>query len=208
MNIRILIADDHQLFIDGLKSILRQEIGIQVIGEAGNGLELLKLLARTEPDVILTDIRMPVMDGITACKEIKNKFPNLPILALSMYDQPSDIVEMLEAGANGYLIKNADKDQMIRAIYAIYKHKKFFSPELTQLIDSYRSTQKKGPPKLTRREREILDLIAKGRTSMQISQELHISKLTVDTHRKNMLKKLGISTTTGLIKYALQLNNQ
>ncbi|MCB0669000.1 MAG: response regulator transcription factor, partial [Saprospiraceae bacterium] len=95
MNIRILIADDHQLFIDGLKSILRQEIGIQVIGEAGNGLELLKLLDRMEPDVILTDIRMPVMDGITACKEIKNKFPHLPILALSMYDQPSDIVEML-----------------------------------------------------------------------------------------------------------------
>lgn len=209
MKIRIVIADDHQLFIDGLKSILSQEIGIQVIGEANNGLELIRLLNQTSaPDLILTDIRMPVMDGIQACREITAKYPGIPVMALSMYDQPSDIAEMVDAGAKGYLLKNADKEQMIRAIYSLHKFRHYFSPELTRIVAKHKTSAEQKSLPLTRREKEILNSIAKGRTSLQIAQELHISKLTVDTHRKNMLKKLGISTTAGLIKYALQLNNQ
>ncbi|NND33462.1 MAG: response regulator transcription factor [Saprospiraceae bacterium] len=206
MTIRIVIADDHQLFIDGIKSILSKEIGISIVGEVNNGLELLQMMQKIPlPDLILTDIRMPKMDGIAATKALIKLHPNLLVLALSMYDQPSDVIEMLNAGARGYLIKNASKSEMIKAIYSMYQSKEYFSPELEQVIKAYKSEANQSRIPLTRREKEILALIGKGRTSLQIGQELNISKLTVDTHRKNMMKKLKLNSAAGLIRYALRL---
>lgn len=207
MTIRVIIADDHQLFIDGIKSILNQEIGIEIIAEANNGHELIKHLDNNViPDVILTDIRMPVIDGITATKAISKKYPNIPILALSMYNQESDAIEMIDAGAKGYIVKNAGKLEMLEAIYALHNRKSYFSKEIHDKIKDYEKKVDSNKT-LTKREKQILQLIARGRTSMAISQELNISKLTVDTHRKNIHKKLHIDTNAGLIKFALKYHS-
>ena len=138
MTISIVIAYEDQLFIDGIKSILKQEIGIDIVGEANNGLDLYKLVQKSDNiDLILSDIRMPLMDGIQATKIITKEYPNIPIIALSMYDQESDVLEMLEAGAKGYLIKNSGKSEMIKAIHTVVNKGKYFSPELAESVDKY-----------------------------------------------------------------------
>ncbi|MEL6123988.1 MAG: response regulator transcription factor [Bacteroidota bacterium] len=205
MIVRIVIADDHQLFIDGIKSILRHEIGLEVVGEANDGLRLLQLIERgVHTDLVMTDIRMPIMDGINLTKVLSKDYPSLPVLALSMYEQPADVVEMISAGAKGYIVKNAGKTEMIQAIHAVSSGQTFYTKKLREQVDAEMQDRSNIAPKLTRREKEILLLISRDRTSQQIAEELHISKYTVDTHRKNIHRKLGIQTNSGLIKYALQ----
>lgn len=206
MTIKIIIADDHQLFIDGIKSILSTELGITFIGQAKDGLELINLVEKGDekPDVILTDIRMPVMDGIVATRVLSKKYPKIPILALSMFDQEADVIDMLDAGVSGYIVKNAGKEEMLEAIYTLHRKKQYFSKELKGRLFHYQKDKGEKKKLLTRREKEIVSLIAKGRTSLQISQELNISKLTVDTHRKNIHKKLRIISNAGLVRYALE----
>ncbi len=130
MMIRIVIADDHQLFIDGIKSILSKEIGIQIVGEANNGLELVKCIEASKPDVVLTDIRMPIMDGITVTRTLRKEHPNVAVLAVSMYDQSVDVIEMLEAGAKGYVTKNVEKKELLEAIHTLYKGDSYISKNL------------------------------------------------------------------------------
>lgn len=208
MTINLIIVDDHQLFIDGIKSILSTEIGISVIGECHNGLEVIQLLEKgLLPDIIMTDIRMPIMNGIACTRAIAHSHPDIPVLALSMFDQEEDIIEMLEAGARGYIVKNTGKEEMLEAIYALHRKEEYYSPELSDKVKKYRQTKEISVQHpLSRREREILSLIAKGSTSVQIAKSLNISKLTVDTHRKNIHKKLGIKSNTGLVKYAITNN--
>ena len=205
MNIDIIIADDHQLFIDGIKSILLDEIGITVIGEVNNGLELIQLIEDgTIPSIILTDIRMPVLDGITATRILHKNHPKIPILALSMYDQSIEVIEMLEAGAKGYVTKNVDKAELITAVHTLIRGEYYFSRNLPKDIeDWFHSENDSNDKPLTRRETEILHLLAKGRTSIEMAKQLKISKYTIDTHRKNIHKKLGIKSNTGLVNYAL-----
>jgi DNA-binding NarL/FixJ family response regulator len=204
MMIRIVIADDHQLFIDGIKSILSKEIGIDIVGEANNGLALIKCIESTEPDVVLTDIRMPIMDGVTVTRTLRQKHPNIAVLAVSMYDQKVDVVEMLEAGAKGYVTKNVAKKELLEAIHTLYKGDIFVSKSLPiDVKDWLTASQKPKQELLTRREKEIVRLIAKGRTTLQIAESLSLSKYTIDTHRKNIHKKLGIKSNTGLVSYAL-----
>ncbi len=207
MTIKIIIADDHQLFIDGIKSILSKAIAIETIGEANNGLEVLKLLENNLiPDVILTDIRMPIMDGIKLTKTLSKSHPTLKVLALSMFDQTTDVIEMLNAGAKGYVTKNVDKSELITALHTLVKGDYYFSKNLPQDIKAWFDKESLQPEEtlLTKRETEILQLIAKGRTSLQIAKHLKLSKYTVDTHRKNIHKKLNIKSNTGLVKYALK----
>lgn len=207
MKIKVIIADDHQLFIDGLQSIINSCWDMEVIAQANNGMELCRLMETLEesPNVIITDIRMPVMDGITSTRTLTNTYPRIPILALSMYDQPEDVVEMLDAGAKGFVVKNAGKDEMLKAIYALANAQTYFSTEISEEIKMFLGQSgKRKEVKLTRREREVLSLIANGKTSLQIASALNISKLTVDTHRKNVHKKLGTASTAGLIKYAIE----
>lgn len=206
MTINIIIADDHQLFIDGIKSILSKAIDITTIGEANNGLEVLKLLEDgITPDVILTDIRMPIIDGIQLTKTISKTYPNLKVLALSMFDQTADVIEMLNAGAKGYVTKNVDKSELIEALHTLVKGNYYISKNLPFDIQDW-FEKKLGHAQesnLTKRETEILQLIAKGRTSIQIAKHLKLSKYTIDTHRKNIHKKLGIKSNTGLVNFAL-----
>ena len=204
MTIKVLVVDDHQLFIDGINAILSRDIGIDVVGHANNGFEALKFLESGQHvDVIMMDIRMPVMDGIMTTRVIRKEYPNIAVLALSMYNQEEDLEEMISAGAKGYLVKNTPKAEMIEAINAVFNKREYVSAELREKHkpSGIEVLQK---VKLTRREKEILGLIAMGRTSRQIAHSLSISKMTVDTHRKNIHKKLGISSNTGLVRYALK----
>ena len=205
MTIKIIIADDHQLFIDGIKSIILKEIGISVIGEANNGLELLNMVENgLKPDIIITDIRMPIMDGVTVTKLLTKDHSEIKVLALSMYDQTIDVIEMLEAGAKGYITKNVEKKELISALHTLIKGEYHFSENLPQEIQNwFQKESVKETQVLTRRETEILQLLAKGRTSIQMAQQLKLSKYTIDTHRKNIHKKLGIKTNTGLVKYVI-----
>ena len=206
MGIKIIIADDHQLFIEGINSILSKEVGISIVGEASNGLELMNLLKRNLlPDIIITDIRMPVIDGLTATRTISKDYPAIPILALSMYDQNADVIEMLEAGAKGYVTKDVEKEELMTAIKQLVSGQYYFSKNLPDEIQTWFRKGKKDITKaLTKREREILELVAKGRSSLEISQFLKVSKFTIDTHRKNIHKKLGIKSNTGLVNYVLK----
>jgi len=206
MNIKIIIADDHQLFLDGIKSILSKEIGISIIGEATNGLELIKLIDKEpKPNIIITDIRMPIIDGISATRILTKEYPKIPILALTMYDQSADVIEMLEAGAKGYVTKDVEKRELVLAIHTLIKGESYFSDNLPADIKNWAVTNNSfGKKTLTRREKEILHLVVKGRTTLQIAQQLKISKYTVDTHRKNIHKKLNIKSNTGLVNYALK----
>ena len=203
MTIKVIVVDDHQLFIDGIKAILSKDIGIEEVGHANNGFELLKTLENgLIADVVMMDIRMPVMDGIMTTRVLKKEYPDIAVLVLSMYNQEEDLEEMSLAGAKGYLVKNAGKAEMIKAVHTVYNKREFVSEELRAKHNAS-STSPNQKFRLTRREKEILELIAKGRTSLQIAKSLSISKMTVDTHRKNIHKKLGISSNTGLVRYAL-----
>ena len=204
MKIKVAIADDHKLFIEGIKSILSSEKNIDIVTEATNGLELVNAIEKgTIPNVIITDIRMPVMDGITATKYLNKIYPNIPILALSMYDQCADVIEMLKAGANGYVTKDVDKCELLLALKKLTRGEKYFSKNLPENFSNWcPDAPLKEDINLTRREKEILALICKDRTTMQIANELNLSKFTVDTHRKNMHKKLGIKSNTGLVSFA------
>ncbi len=206
MNVNIIIADDHQLFIDGIKSILANEIGISIIGEATNGLVLYKLIEDgLIPDVVLTDIRMPVLDGVSVTKMLHKDFPKIKVLALSMFDQSVDVIEMLDAGAKGYVTKNVEKKTLVQAIHTIIKGEYYISENLPDEIQAWFDNEPIATEQiLTRREKEILQLIAKGRTSLEIAKQLKISRFTIDTHRKNIHKKLGIKSNTGLVNYALK----
>ncbi|MBC8753041.1 response regulator transcription factor [Kordia sp. YSTF-M3] len=206
MNVNIIIADDHQLFIDGIKSILANEIGISIIGEATNGLVLYKLIEDgLIPDVVLTDIRMPVLDGVSVTKMLHKDFPKIKVLALSMFDQSVDVIEMLDAGAKGYVTKNAEKKTLVQAIHTVIKGEYYISENLPDEIQAWFDNEPVSTEQtLTRRENEILRLIAKGRTTIEIAKQLKISRFTIDTHRKNIHKKLGIKSNTGLVSYALK----
>ena len=204
MTIKVIVVDDHQPFIDGIKAILSKDIGIEVVGQANNGFELLKILENGNlADVVMMDIRMPVMDGIMTTRVLKKEYPDIAVLVLSMYNQEEDLEEMINAGAKGYLVKNAGKAEMLEAVHAVFNKREFVSSELRSQHKA-NSKEVSDQIKLTRREKEILVLVAKGRTSIQIANTLSISKLTVDTHRKNIHKKLGINSNASLIRYALK----
>ncbi len=206
MKIKVAIADDHTLFIEGIKSILSKEIDIEIVAEASNGLELIKAVEKGPlPDVIVTDIRMPVMDGIGVTRILTKNYPHIPVLALTMYDQSADVFEMLEAGAKGYVTKEVEKDELILALKCLMAGEKYFSKNLPEDFSKWFSDIPDDEDiTLTRREKEILGLLAKGRTTLQMAQELKLSKFTIDTHRKNIHKKLGIKTNTGLVNYVLK----
>ncbi|WP_299364981.1 response regulator transcription factor [Winogradskyella sp.] len=207
MRIKVIIADDHQLFIDGLNSILAKALEIETIGEANNGVEVLKLLENgLSPNIILTDIRMPVLDGVSLTKTITKDYPNIKVLALSMFDQIPDVIEMLDAGAKGYVTKNVEKTELISAIHTLMKGDYFFSDTIPKEIENWFRQEKIASTAsyLTKREKEILQLIVKGRTSLEMANQLNLSKYTIDTHRKNIHKKLGIKSNTGLVNYALK----
>ncbi len=207
--IKIIIADDHQLFIDGIKSILKSIKTMEIIGEVNNGKMLVELLEQQKCDVILMDINMPEMNGIDATKHIKSKFPNIRILMLTMYNSRDYIEKLLRAGADGYILKNTGKEELQEAIETIYKGESFFSKEVTERIMEGLQKKKNAEKnsylvELTEREIDVLKLIVQEFTTIEIAERLFISTYTVETHRKNLISKLNVRNIAGLVKYAMQ----
>ena len=201
--IRLAIAEDHQSLIDGIKLLLEYEEDISIVGTANDGEELLEIVEKKRPTVVLTDIRMPKMDGIEATKQIKRINPEIKVLAFSMFDQTDAIKQMLDAGATGYILKNSSLTEVLSAIRAVSIGETYFDADInTNVLNSENSTKTKGI--LTKRQLEILELIGLGKTSREIADELFIGVHTVDTHRKNMARILGLSGKGELMRYALE----
>jgi DNA-binding NarL/FixJ family response regulator len=209
-DIKLIIADDHEIFRDGFKLMLSKFPEIKLVGEAANGRELLELIQKENPDVILTDIKMPVMDGIEATKKIIELYPEKGIIGLSMYDDDELIIEMLEAGAKGYLIKNAGKEQIIEAIKTVYNDEPYYcrttSNKLTQMIAKSRFNpyKKTAKAEFSEREKEIIGCICDEMTNKEIGDKLFISVRTVEGHRLKILEKMNVKNTVGLVVYAIK----
>lgn len=206
--ITVAMAEDHQMLIDGVKSFFEYNESIKIIGTVNNGKELVKLVNLKQPKIVITDIRMPIMDGIEATSLIKAKFPHIKVLAMTMFDQPDAIKQMLNSGATGYILKNSGIKMLSKAIESLAVGETFFDPNvafnfMNNYVDQNINIGKSNKIVLSKREREILQLIANGKTSKEISSELFIAKSTVDTHRKNMIRKLNLSNGNELIKYAI-----
>ena len=201
--IRLAIAEDHQSLIDGISLLLEYEEDISIVGTANDGEALLEIVEKKRPTVVLTDIRMPKLDGIEAARRIKKSHPEIKILSFSMFDQTEAIEQMLEAGASGYILKNSSLTEVLKAIRTIAKGETYFDANInTNVLDSENKTKTKGL--LTKRQIEILELIALGKTSREIADELFIGVHTVDTHRKNMARILGLQGKGELMRYALE----
>jgi DNA-binding NarL/FixJ family response regulator len=207
--IRVLIADDHKIFRDGVKSILEKEKDIQVVDEAASGTEVLEKVGRSAVDVIVLDIDMGKPDGIDVTEQVCREYPDVKILILSMIGLRDFVIRALEKGATGYLLKNAGKDEMLTAIRSVAKGDSYFSREVSAILIEHLTrpggtrTQRTGIP-LSAREVEVLKLIAQEYSNPEIADRLHISIRTVDTHRRNLLEKLGVKNTAGLVKYAIR----
>lgn len=210
--IRLIIADDHEIFRDGLALMLSRQKDIILLGQASNGKELAELTGQHNPDVIITDIKMPVMDGIQASKLILKKQPDVKIIALSMFDEETLIVDMLEAGAKGYLLKNADKQEILDAIETVYEDKTYYchhtSARLTNMIvkSNFNPYKKKEPVSFNEREIEIIKLICQQNSSKEISDKLYLSSRTVEGYRTKILEKMNARNTVGVVVYALKHN--
>ncbi|WP_179352667.1 response regulator transcription factor [Winogradskyella vidalii] len=200
--IRLAIAEDHQSFIDGIKLLLENEEDILVVGTANDGEELIDIVRLKQPNVVITDIRMPKLDGINATQQIKKEFPKIKVLGFSMFDQQSAIKQMLNAGASGYLLKNSPLDEVLKAIRSVYGGNTYFDADIEIEIENDANKSTKGL--LTKRQVEILSLVAQGKTSREIANELFIGLHTVDTHRKNMIRILGLQGKGELMRYALE----
>ena len=213
--ISVYIADDHQLFIEGIISMLENHPEVKITGHAYNGEELIKLIDKKKPEVVLLDVNMPGMDGISTCKYLSEKHPDVRVLALSMYSEASIIANMIENGALGYILKNARKDELVHAIKEVAAGKTYYSSEASRNLIahwmSHRGIEKPKPtepikPKLTRREKDVLYWIIQEYTSAEIAEKLFVSHATVETHRKNLLEKLGVRNSVGLVKSALDMD--
>ncbi|MGD1891901.1 MAG: response regulator [Cyclobacteriaceae bacterium] len=206
--IRILLVDDHQMFIDGLAAIFSDVDEIQVVGKCLNGAEALKQCQAANPQVVLLDINLPDMDGVEVCKKITTTHPNIKVIALTTHSEGSFISGMLNNGAKGYVLKNSDKDTLKKAIKTVHRGETFLAEEVTEaLIQDMMPNNKSSRtliPKLTRREKEVLALIVEEYTTQEIADKLFISLNTVETHRKNLLHKLNVRNTAGLVRSALE----
>jgi len=199
--IRVALAEDHNALIDGVKLFLQYEDDIEVVGFANNGEELLKLVQLKRPHVVITDIRMPVKDGIQATKEILKFDHHIKVIAFTMFDQDEAVLQMLEAGARGYLLKNSQLKDLLESIRAVYTGNTYYDPNI---VIPDKCTPKKTKGLLTKRQIEILKLVAQGKTNQEIADQLFIGKTTVETHRKNMIRKLELSGAGELLRYALE----
>lgn len=193
------------MVIEGIVSLLQNEKEMKVTGYSGTGRDCLDFFRSHTADVILMDINLPDMSGIDLCAEIKKLYPGIMVLALSTFNQGVYINKMIESGASGYLLKNADKREIVQALYDVVQGKTFLSFEAAQALKSARMKSNEIPV-LTKREKEILVLVTEGLTNAEIADKLFISIDTVDTHRKNLYNKLGVKNTATLIRYALKNN--
>lgn len=210
--IKILLCDDHAMLRDGLKLVLQTDPNFEVISEADNGLDAINQAGTLFPDVIILDINIPKINGIEAARAIKSKNPGIKILMLTMHETESYIMDAISAGVDGYIFKMSDMEEFIKAVKTVAEGKNYFHENVTKLIlcNYLNKTKSKADEEeqktilITKREKEILSLIAEGRTSQEIAEKLYISYFTVGKHRKNIMHKFELKNTAELIKFAIK----
>ncbi len=203
--IRIVLADDHPMIRAGFKTLLGQSNDIEVAGEAGSGQELIKVVNAVRPDVVLIDVHMPGMNGLEALEKLHAPYPDIKFVILTMHEEREYVQKALKAGADGYLLKNIDREELDKAIHAVFNGAKYFSPEITAILaETVARPPQASEIDITPREKEVLALVAGGHSTKQIADQLGISIRTVETHRINMLKKLGVNNSAELIKTAFE----
>ena len=204
---RVLLADDHQMFRHALRTMLEQEASIEVVGEASNGQELLSVAAKTETDVVCMDIGMPQMNGIEATRRLLAINPDVKVIGLSAFTDRDFVLDMLKAGASGYVTKAETGEELLRAIRSVRQNRKYLCPEVASaltgaLIDGSNGTA--AAPRIGPRERQVLQLVAEGHTSAEIAERLHVAFSTVEVHRRNIMRKLDLHNVAELTKYAIR----
>jgi DNA-binding NarL/FixJ family response regulator len=205
--IQLLIVDDYEMIRNGLKALISDEKDMQVAALASNGLEAIEQCSKQAIDVVLMDIMMPEMNGVDATAVITRRYPGTKVLAVTINEQGRYIREALKAGASGYILKHSSKDEILAAIRTVCKGRPYFSGEILSLI-SEEFTNKSAVnnnPSLTKKEGEVLRLISLEFTNQEIAEQLHCSMRTIDTHKRNLIKKLGVKNVVGLVKYAVKL---
>ncbi len=208
--IKIVIADDHEIFREGFRLLLKNQREQELVGEAANGRELLEVVGREFPDVVITDIKMPVMDGIEACKLIIKKFPGIKVIALSMFNEESLVLDMLEAGAKGYLLKNTNKQELLSAVKTVVNGDNYYcsdtSLKLAKLIaaSKYHPHRPVVPKKFTEREMQIIRMICDQMSSKEIAHTLSLSIRTVEGYREQVQEKVGAKNSIGIVIYAIR----
>jgi two-component system nitrate/nitrite response regulator NarL len=204
--IKVLLADDHEIITDGLKSILKNEDNIEVVATVSNGRDAVNYIEKNQVDIAVLDINMPIMTGIEATKLIKENAYETKVLILSMYDTMEFIDELIEAGCQGYILKNKGQEELVKAIHRVYSGKPYFGERVQERMLEQRMNSKikskQEKVDLTRRELQVLQLIAQEFTTPEISEKLFIEESTVNTHRRNLISKLGVKSSLGLVSYA------
>ncbi|MGO9595852.1 MAG: response regulator [Steroidobacteraceae bacterium] len=208
MTTRLILVDDHAIFREALRMMLRAETDIEVVGEAGNGREAIDLARELSPDIIVLDVGMPDMNGIEATAAIVDRSPQIKVIALSTHSDRRFVAEMIKAGASGYVVKTAASSELLRAIRAVAQGQSYLCPQVAAGVmrASTEDPQRRrsGPPELTRREREVLKLLAEGLRTASIAARMHLAPSTVEVHRRNLMRKLDLHSVADLTKYALR----
>ena len=211
--IKVLIADDHTMFVDGIQSILNNVQDIKVVGRCFDGPSVIEFVKKNEVEIILLDVNLPGMSGIEVCKALQVSHPKIKILAISMFNEESYVTEILNHGASGYVLKNTGREELLVAIRTIHRGKSYFSKDVTQTIMKglmkHRKASNKSEkfyPKISRREKEVLKLIAQEFTTQEIANQLFISLKTVESHRSSLLSKMNARNSAGLVRIAMENN--
>jgi two-component system, NarL family, response regulator NreC len=209
MTISIILADDHPVVRRGMRALLESQPDFSVAGEASDGLQTVRLVERIKPDVLVLDLMMPGLSGLEALRIIREKSPHTHVVLLSMYSDKAFIAEALKLGATGYVLKGCTEENVLRAVREAAAGRRFLSPPVTEIaIDAYIEQAKSGPfdphETLTAREREVLQLTAEGKSSPEIAARLHISHRTVENHRANIMRKLGLQNQTEIVLHAVR----
>jgi len=202
--IKVLLVDDHPLVLDGIQARLDDVPGIKVIGQAQNGQQALEQADRLSPDVVLMDVSMPVMNGMEATRRFQSDYPGVKVLILTMHDNKEYILQLMQSGASGYILKDVSSDELIKAVETVYLGNTYFSQSASQTLFNNFETARNQTQNLTNREETVLRLLAEGKSNKAIANDLKISVRTVETHRQNI--KLDIHTAAGLAKYAIEHN--
>jgi len=209
LSIKIIIADDHAIMLQGLRSLLEGQPGFEVIGQASDGRSAVDMAHRLKPDIIVLDVSMPILNGVEAARRILAENPSVKVLALSMHSQKRFVTEMLKAGASGYLLKDSDIDELVHAVKTVLSGKIYLSPSIAgvvveEIVHGRSRGEGSISEKLTPREREVLQLVVEGKTSKEIASLLNLSVRTVDTHRNQIMRKLGCNNVVELTRIAIR----
>ena len=209
-NIKVIIADDHEIFRDGLRIMLQKQPDIHLVAEASDGKELIDQVEQWQPDIVISDVKMPRMDGVAATRHLTRHYPQIGIIALTMFDEEDLIIDMLEAGAKGYLLKNADKHEIVEAVKSVYSQEPYYcrhtSNKLAQMVakSKFNPYKQNAKPEFNERENEIIGDICNGLTSKQIAEKIFLSVRTVEGLRMKIMEKMEVKNTAGIIIYAIK----